>query len=134
MVAGERHRRVREPRESTLLIRQGAHRIRLITTVAQKMCTVSVVRYVIGADGGYPFAERGDSGDFLSSQVLCVSIDSYHMHLLMGDSVSDTELPLVQCTLKGSCMNIDKFKRQHVEIIGCIAALRKASQAAMALP
>lgn len=47
----------------------------------------------------------------------------------MGDSVSDTELPLVQCTLKGSCMNIDKFKRQHVEIIGCIAALRKASQA-----
>ncbi|MDD2881108.1 MAG: hemerythrin domain-containing protein [Rhodoferax sp.] len=26
-------------------------------------------------------------------------------------------------------MNIDKFKRQHLDILGCIAALRQASQA-----
>lgn len=41
----------------------------------------------------------------------------------------NTDLSLVQCTLKDFFMNIDKFKRQHVDIIGCIAALRKASQA-----
>jgi hemerythrin-like domain-containing protein len=30
---------------------------------------------------------------------------------------------------KGTSMNIDKFKQQHVDILGCIAALRQASQA-----
>ncbi len=36
---------------------------------------------------------------------------------------------LTQHFYDGTSMNIDKFKRQHVDIIGCIAALRQASQA-----
>lgn len=36
---------------------------------------------------------------------------------------------LTQHFYDGTSMNIDKFKQQHVDILGCIAALRQASQA-----